>query len=455
MSMKEKKARRKAKREEAVYQETVQQAQDIVNNSKGVVENDIQKGFQQAQQNVGGQVTAPTVNMAEQMPEETTPNGTAVVEFKNKAKSDAINKLWEKAVPEVKTGLDEYMASKGKEEQSQQQVVAEPKLSAWEQMMKERRETLKKDQTDAHKMQQYYALTDALKSLGQMGGAAIGGAAGGDVLAGGIAPEYKASRGYIDAFENAKTAKEALRKLDDSEFQLRYNKEVRDEERAQQAERDRLGREFQAQQAELNRQYQAQQAQIARDWNKAVAEMDFERQAALKKEIAQMEHDFKLKYQQNQLAHENALKKISENIVKMQMSGGGTTYTSGGGKVSGIPIAFKNGKGITIPKPYYDNMQEFFIGEDLGNGKKVTKDNVKTFIKNNPDKVGAYLQIFGFDANLADEAAAETEEATTETVTPAVINNGFPMYFSPTGYLGDSQFSVDAVNDVWGSYMVK
>ena len=82
-------------------------------------------------------------------------------------------------------------------------------------------------------MQKYYALTDALKALGQMGGTAIGGAIGGNMLdSASKVDEYKPSRGYLDAIEKSKKANDRLRALDEKEFNLAYNKNLREEERA-------------------------------------------------------------------------------------------------------------------------------------------------------------------------------------------------------------------------------
>jgi hypothetical protein len=89
-----------------------------------------------------------------------------------------------------------------------------------------------------------------MKALGQMGGAAIGGAIGGNALD--SAPkvaEYKANRGYIDAFEKAKQANDRLRTLDEKEFNLNYAKQQRDEERAYREQIAEAERKFRAEQA--------------------------------------------------------------------------------------------------------------------------------------------------------------------------------------------------------------
>ena len=292
------------------------------------------------------------------------------------------------------------------------------KTKTFSDYLAEQRKNLTKEKTDAAKMQKYYALTDALGAIGKMGGVAIGGAIGGNVLD--SAPkveDYKESRGYLDAFEKAKQANDRLRKLDETEFQLAYNKQQRDEERAYKAEQDKIAREYSAAQAELNRQWQAEQQRITREWNQAVADKDFARQAELKKELTKMEQDFKLKYQKIANAHDTAIKNISKEIVNIQNSGG-----------KKVPIGFKNGTGITVPKAYYDDMLEFFIGDDW-DGHKVTKDNVKTYIRNHPDKVNAYLSMFGLGTSAETKTEATEETPNNEEVTPNNAPNFF--YYNP------------------------
>ena len=287
--------------------------------------------------------------------------------------------------------------------------------SPWEDMLAERRKTLVKEKTDAAKMQKYHALSDVFTTLGKMGGAAIGGAIGGDVFQGVNAVEYQPSRGYLDAFEKAKSANEALRRLDDQEFQLAYSKQQRDEERAYnekqraedrayQSEQAQITREFNAKQTELNRNWQAEQQRITREWQKAVADQDFARQAALNKELAESEQKFKLEYQRINNEHETAIKNLSLEIVKLQ-----NTDT--------VPIGFKNGTGITIPKSYYDGMLRFFIDEEKG----IDKNNVAAYIKNNPDKVNAYLKMFGLVGGTMTPASAASG---------TVVQYPFPYHIS-------------------------
>lgn len=272
-------------------------------------------------------------------------------------------------VPSI-TGKAEVMNPAGLAQPS----VETPKPLTIEDMLAAQRKRLEQDKTDAAKMQKYYAFGDVLKALGQMGGAAVGGAIGGNTLDSAPAVEkYKESRGYLDAFERAKQANDRLRALDEKEFNLNYSKQLRDDERA-----------YNEKQKELDRKWNAEQNRIKMEWQAAVADKDFERQAALKKELAEAERKFKFEYQKIANEHDTKIKNISKEIVNIQ----------NGIAKNPVPIGFKNGKGITVPKAYYEDMQDYFIGEDW-NGRKVTKDNVKAFIKNNPEAVNAYLEMYG------------------------------------------------------------
>jgi hypothetical protein len=90
-----------------------------------------------------------------------------------------------------------------------------------------------------------------------------------------------------------------------------------------------------------------------------------------------------------------------------------------------VPIGFKNGTGITVPKPYYDDMLQFFIDEEKG----IDKDNVGAYIRNHPEEVNAYLKMFGLAGG------------TTAPVAPTTANVGeqypFPYHISqiPAGQM--------------------
>ena len=263
--------------------------------------------------------------------------------------------------------------------------------------LSERREALKKEKTDAVKMQKYYALTDALKSLGQMAGTAVGGAIGGNAID--SAPkveEYKESRGYIDAFERAKQANEKLRALDDKEYDLAYAKQQRDEER-----------EFKLKVDQLDKQWQKDMIDYKSKIEQAATEKNLKLKAKYEAEAAALTQ----KYWKDraEITHGYTMdeKRLGNETVQNQYK----LYNT-------VPIGFKNGTGITIPKPYYEDMLKFFIDEENG----VDKDNVATYIRNNPDKVNAYLKMFGLAGGTMTPASAATSGAAVQYPFPYHIS---------------------------------
>ena len=237
------------------------------------------------------------------------------------------------------------------------------------------------EKTDAQKMQRYYALADVFKSLGQMGGAVVGGAIGGNILD--SAPnvgEFKESRGYIDAFERAKKANERIKQLTDKEYELAYTKEQRDEERAYNEAREKANREYNAAQAEINRRWQADQQRINREWQQAVADKNFERQAALEKEMAEIDHNYKLEYQRLENEHEARIASIRS--------------LNGERADDGMPIKFNNGGGIIVSKADYNGLKRHFINNKVGD-EYIDEENFEKFLSSNPHLVNEYLSTFG------------------------------------------------------------
>ena len=320
-------------------------------------------------------------------------------------------------------------------------------LTPWEQMLANQRKQYEQDKTDAVKMQKYYALTDALNAIGKMGGAAIGGAIGGDVLGG--APnvgEYKESRGYLDAFERAKQANDRLRALDEKEFQLAYNKAQRDEERAYKAQQDQIAREYSEAQNKLNREWQAEQQRINREWQAAVSEKDFARQVALKKEMLKLEQDFKLKYQSINNAHEKAVKEISRDIVKMQ---------TGSSKKNEKSILFKDKTSMNMSKQEYESMFDYFDGEVI-NGVKINKDNFKKFVKDNPELVKEFISDLRGNGN--DTIAETNEEQSIDTESPFAFTGGIWDFPNNTDISNGSSYensveilSNEDIDKKWGN----
>ena len=372
-------------------------------------------------------IEAPEVTPSIEKPKEIDANSTRLADVPQIVTPNQVTAVNTKGIAPVDTTTNELTGTaklETKLPQGAQQLNPtesldiKPRQITISDMLEGQRRKAMQEKTDAAKMQKYYALADVMKALGQMGGAAVGGAIGGNVLD--SAPkvaEYKESRGYLDALERSKAANERLRKLDDEEFKLSYSKQQRDEERAYKAEQDKITRDYNEKQRELERQWNSEQNRIKMEWQAAVAAQDFERQAALKRELADGEQKFKLQYQQIANEHDTAIKNISRDIVNIQ----------NGIAKNPVPIGFKNGKGITVPKAYYEDMQEYFIGDDW-NGRKVTKDNVKNYIKHNPEAVNAYLEMYGM--GFLDTQKAQQSTPAQATGTGNKQDATFPAHIS-------------------------
>lgn len=286
------------------------------------------------------------------------------------------------------------------EEHAKRKAQSEKKESSpFSDLMAPLRAAAVKDKTDAVKMQKYHALSDVFNALGKMGGAAIGGAIGGNMLD--SAPnvgEYKESRGYLDAFENAKKANERLRALDVQEFQLAYDKRKRDEDRAYDKQTREAEHAYKRESDRLNREWTAEQNRINREWQKAVADQDFERQAALKKELARMEQNFKLQYQSINNAHEEALKRIGMETVQAQYD----LYNPKS------PVMFDDGRVVNLTKNQKENLLENFKGQTIG-GVVVDEDNIDIVLRSNPDAFSGYFDLIGVKPQKAAPKASTSK----------------------------------------------
>ena len=207
----------------------------------------------------------------------------------------------------------------------------------WEDIMKERRKGLVKEKTDAEKMQRYHALTDVFNAFGKMGGAAVGGAIGGDALVGASAKEYQPNRGYLDAIEKAKAANDRIRALDDTGFQFQLNKQLRDEQRdyEDKVRTDQWAREdkkiaeqraYEDKVRQIEMDFRSKESLLQRQWEEAMRSKNFEEQAKLEKELLKLRNDY-----ESQLI---TLKSIS-----------GDTSSGSGSKLKKITV---NGKEYTI-----------------------------------------------------------------------------------------------------------
>lgn len=250
-----------------------------------------------------------------------------------------------------------------------------PKPKTIADYIEDHRESLVKEQTDAQKMQQYYALTDALNSLGNMGATAVGGAIGGNMLD--SAPnvgEYKPNKGYLDAFERAKQAKEKIRAMDDRYYQLA----LRDDERSYQQQVNAENRRWQKELADYN--HKIKRAEQKEDW----AEKERLQKELLKLEneykanIAELTHQYNMELQdsKNQGALEEAKVRQETAIINSNPTDKNERRM------------LKDGSTIAIPKGYYQAMTQYFINKSNG---AVDNDNVEEYIYNNPDAVREFL----------------------------------------------------------------
>lgn len=265
-----------------------------------------------------------------------------------------------------------------------------PKVITISDMLEGQRRKATQDKTDAVKMQKYYALTDALKSLGQMGATAVGGAIGGNVMdSATVVPEYKPNRGYIDAFEKAKQANDRLRNIDEKEFQLNYNKELRDEERAYQLKLEDARAKLRAAEAAQNHEYAKELRQFIADLN--------------------LEHDKTIANIKGQWELDRA--KEGQETVRMQMSGKDKENEE-----SPIPFTFHDLTKVDIPRNLYPELIKWALskgklGEDL-----VDEDNVDIVLRRHPEIVNSFLNVYGLGTKVEETPVADeqTEEQTEE-----------------------------------------
>lgn len=287
------------------------------------------------------------------------------------------------------------------------------------------RESIKKDKTDAVKMQKYHALTDVFGALGKMGGAAVGGAIGGNVLDSAPAVgEYQPSRGYVEAFERAKKANDRLRALDEQEFQLAYNKKQKDEDRAYAEKKTIEDRAHQAEQSRIAREFQAEQARLTREWNKAVADGDFARQAALKKEILALQNTYAA-----------ADDKRSREYLQMQYD----LYNSP------MPVMFRDGSMVDMTPQQYEQMAKNYVGQTVG-GTKITKDNFDEVLRANPQAFAGYFKRIG--------VATEQDDA-NKTTTGGSSEQSYYYYNPITGKTMKSPVPMPGYEMVEGSDIIK
>ena len=287
-------------------------------------------------------------------------------------------------------------------------------------LFSESRKALQQKKTDAAKMQKYYALADALKVIGDMGGTAIGGAIGGDALGGATPTEQsKPSRGYIEAFEKAKAADEALAKLDQEEYKLEVAYEKKKEER-----------EYKAAQAAILQEYKIELEKLRREGINATEEKKAElreKEILLRANCSQSLAELKstLKYNNDlSLLDERAEDQMDiidyrtnaqKDVIDYRIENG--LYDSRRSRET-KPVRFRDGTNMEIPLTYYESMKQDLIGDDW-NGKRVTKDNVEQYIRNNPNVVKDYLRGFGVEVGASTPARTSSTPAPATTPAPA------------------------------------
>ena len=271
------------------------------------------------------------------------------------------------------------------------------------------RENLKQDKTDAEKMQKYYALTDVFNALGKMGGAAVGGAIGGNMLDSAPAVgEYQQSRGYLDAFERAKQANDRLRALDEQEFTLAYNRQQQEEER-----------DYRHREQELDRQWQLKLYDYKTQIEQAIAEKDWARSAQLKLQMAKDEQAHAMALQRLRNSGALAEKQAGYDISKWQAE----TYNT-------TPIGFADGTSIAVPDNYYQGLVNYFMNADW-NGRRVTKDNVTEYIKHHPEEAMEFLSRFGIGGKSATATSSPKSPQETSSTSAEQTGGNKYYYYNP------------------------
>ena len=291
-------------------------------------------------------------------------------------------------------------------------IPQEPAEGLWDSMLRKKRERYIQDKTDALKMQKYYALADTLNAIGKIGGAAIGGAIGGNIMDSAPAvPEYKENRGYLQAFEEAKRATDRLDKLDDTEFSLAYSKAQRDEQRAYEEKKKAEEREYNDRKLAENRKWQEEQTAKTQAWKEGESEKDRQNQRTLRNMSESKNSDYAQK--QFDIYHPK------------------------------LPVEFKDGTSVKMNDIEFKSMFDNFKGQKIGE-TAITADNFDYLLRQNPDFFREYLVKHGFLSE--GSAKPESEPDATETAKPSVKE----MILAKARQKAESRQAVDA--DVLKTY---
>lgn len=278
-------------------------------------------------------------------------------------------------------------------------------------MFEELKKARQQDKTDAVKMQKYHALTDAFNALGKMGGAAIGGAIGGNALD--SAPnvgEYQPSRGYVDAFEKAKAANDRLRAIDDMEFKLAVDKQQKDADRAYNDKVRQEDRDYRSAEAQLEREWQQTFFKFKSDIEQAIADKNWERSAELQQKMAEkaQAHDIKMQNLRNSGSLAEA--QVRQETARLQAE-------------KPIPVYFEDGTVMEIPKTELEAIKTSLKGKTIG-GIRVSDTTIDEVIRNNPQLIKERLAL----RNQMGSASYTT--SSTEGGSKAQNNIAFPQHIS-------------------------
>lgn len=290
------------------------------------------------------------------------------------------------------------------------------------------RKAAKQEKTDAAKMQKYYALTDALRAIGQLGGTAIGGAIGGDLPDSAPAVDpYKESRGYLDAFERAKKANDRIKELDEKGFQLA----LRDEERDYNAKAKEAENAYKAKMDAADKAWQIDFYNLRAEKEKAIAEGNLKLKAELDAKEAAKQQEYLKERMAIQQQYERELKALSERIVRIQMG----EDVDGTGKKLGktTPFTFHNGSKIDIPQSLYPEMLKFFASKGKIGEEVVDEENIESVLRNHPDMVNSFLRIYGLGEEIPVEETI-VEETIKEEETPKTAWRPDPNKFYGYGF---------------------
>ena len=277
-------------------------------------------------------------------------------------------------------------------------------------MFEELKKARQQDKTDAVKMQKYHALTDAFNALGKMGGAAIGGAIGGNALD--SAPnvgEYQPSRGYVDAFEKAKAANERLRAIDDMEFKLAVDKQQKDADRAYNDKVRQEDRDYRSAEAQLEREWQQTFFKFKSEIEQAIADKNWARSAELQQMMAAaaQAHDIKMQNLRNSGSLAEA--QVRQETARLQAE-------------KPIPVYFEDNTVMEIPKTELDAIKTSLMGQEIG-GIRVNNTTIDEVIRKNPQLIKERLALRGL-MDGASYTASSTSLGTQQPTTVQVDTTG-------------------------------